>query len=95
MVYVCLQATIEGQASHAHVHEIIAGLRRRGWAVDLHQPGYAKGGQPPGVMGRLVQFLVVQLRMLRRLRTADVVYVRWHFATIITAVGVALPDVGP
>jgi glycosyltransferase involved in cell wall biosynthesis len=37
LVYVCLQQTREGQASYAHVHEIIAGLRRRGWTVDLRE----------------------------------------------------------
>jgi glycosyltransferase involved in cell wall biosynthesis len=37
LLYLCLQQTVEGQASHAHVHEIIAGLERRGWTVDLRE----------------------------------------------------------
>lgn len=37
LIYLCLQQTVEGQASHAHVHEIIAGLTRRGWEVDLRE----------------------------------------------------------
>lgn len=81
LVYLCLQATIEGQASHAHVHEIIAGLRRRGWHVRLYQPSYASGQRAPGALARLFEFLNVQLRLLPSLRSADVVYIRWHFAT--------------
>lgn len=37
LLYLCLQQTVEGQASYAHVHEIIAGLDRRGWLVDLRE----------------------------------------------------------
>ncbi|MEO8200885.1 MAG: glycosyltransferase family 4 protein [Gemmatimonadota bacterium] len=37
VVYVCLQQTVEGQASYAHVHEIIRGLERLGWEIDLRQ----------------------------------------------------------
>jgi glycosyltransferase involved in cell wall biosynthesis len=83
--YLCLQATVEGQASHAHVHEIARGLRELGWRVDLFEPTYASSGRRPGMLLRLREFLAVQVRLLLRLRRADVVYIRWHFATILTA----------
>lgn len=49
MAYLCLQATREGQASYAHVHEIIKGLEHRGWEVQLFEPVYGQG-KPPGIV---------------------------------------------
>lgn len=74
--YLCLQVTEQGQASHAHVHEIIAGLRRRGWDVDLFEPGHRAGGASLPV--RLAAVLLLQLRLWARLRRYDVLYVRFH-----------------
>lgn len=77
IAYLCLQATTPGQASHAHVHEIIAGLRSQGAAVDLFEPRYA--GQPaPGAVGRLIEFARLQRRLVRSLDRYDVLYVRGH-----------------
>lgn len=80
LVYLCLQATRQGQASYAHVHEIIDGLEHRGWHVRLLQPSYVHSGREPGPVRRLVEFAWVQLKALPALATADVVYVRAHFA---------------
>lgn len=79
LAYLCLQATTEGQASHAHVHEIIGGLKRRGWDVDLFEPAYA-GSPPPGAPGRLAEFTRVQRRLVRALKDGgyDALYVRGH-----------------
>ena len=79
LAYLCLQATTEGQASHAHVHEIISGLRELGWHVDLFEPAYA-GRAAPGVFGRLAEFRRVQRRLVRALREGsyDALYVRGH-----------------
>lgn len=90
LVYLSLQATIEGQASHAHVHEIIGGLKRRGWRIRLFEPGYATASKAPGPLARLVEFVAVQVRMLRLMLGADVIYIRWHFATIIAALAARL-----
>ncbi len=82
IAYLCLQATREGQASHAHVHEIIAGLEEQGHAVELFEPRYAaESVTPPGPLGRLVE----QWRVQRRLIAAgpfDLVYMRSHFAAL-------------
>lgn len=72
-----LQATCEGQAAHAHVHEIIAGLRSLGWEVDLYQVEYPQGASP-GILARLVAFYLVQLRLWRQLPKYNVVYARTH-----------------
>lgn len=80
--YLCLQATREGQASYSHVHEIIAGLGRRGAEVRLFEPHYSQDA--PSALVRLLAFITVQLRMMACARP-DVVYVRWHFATLPAA----------
>lgn len=84
VVYLCLQATREGQASYAHVHEIINGLRRRGWTVDLFEPSYAKKRTSPGPFRRFLGFLWVQVRLWLRGKP-ELLYVRHHFAAWPTA----------
>jgi glycosyltransferase involved in cell wall biosynthesis len=84
IAYLCLQATTEGQASHAHVHEIIAGLRALGYQVDLVEPGYV-GGVAPSALGRLIEFARVQRALIRQLRRYDVLYVRAHPLALPTA----------
>ncbi len=77
IAYLCLQATTQGQASYAHVHEIIAGLRAAGHEVDLFEPGYA-GGPAPGALRRLLEFRRVQKRLAAHLTEYDALYVRAH-----------------
>lgn len=81
--YLCLQATREGQASHAHVHEIVRGLCRRGWNVDLFEPCYGVS-MNPSPLERLWEFIKVQLRLCLGSKP-DVLYIRWHFAAWPTA----------
>lgn len=90
LAYLCLQATREGQASHAHVWEIVAGLERLGWRVTLFEPSYAVEARRPSVLRRLREFVAVQVRLWRSWNSADLVYVRWHFATILTALAARL-----
>lgn len=87
LAYLCLQATREGQASYAHVHEIIKGLRRRGWHVELFEPSYAGSKKVAPPFRRLLEFLRVQTLLWRRAREerVDALYIRWHFASYPTA----------
>lgn len=85
LAYLCLQATREGQASHAHVHEIIAGLRKRGWGVQLFEPTYAPSGDLPPPHKRLGEFLRTQARLQREARHVDAVYIRAHPFAFLTA----------
>lgn len=85
LAYLCLQATQEGQASHAHVHEIIHGLQKRGWSVQLFEPAYAASGEVPPPHKRLGEFLRTQARLQREARHADAVYIRAHPFAYLTA----------
>lgn len=80
LYYLTLQATREGQAAHAHVHEIIKGLRRRGWNVVLFEPRYGGSMKSPSLLERLWEFVRVQLCLWFRGKP-DILYIRWHFAS--------------
>jgi len=77
IAYLCLQATTEGQASHAHVQEIIKGLTDLGHSVDLYEPRYS-GHDAPQAIARFFEFIRIQSRLIRHLREYDVLYVRGH-----------------
>lgn len=85
IAYLCLQATREGQASHAHVHGIVNGLQELGWEVDLFQPDYADRAEDPGLWPRLREFARVQIDLVRSLNRYDVLYVRNHAVAFPTA----------
>jgi len=86
VAYLCLQATQEGQASHAHVHEIIHGLRKRGWRVRLFEPLYGLTDLPARALKRAVEFLWVQLALLSRIFSVEAIYIRRYVAAFPTAV---------
>lgn len=83
LAYLSLQATREGQASYAHVHEIIRGLEKRGWQVRLYEPSYAASSLTPGLLRRAWEFTAVQLRLFASMKSMkpDILYVRHHFAS--------------
>jgi len=80
VAYLALQAPRPGTAAYTHVHEIVRGLRCEGFSVDLYAPGYAGGGDKPGIAGRALAYAGTQLRLLARWRRYRVLYVRGHFA---------------
>lgn len=86
VLYLCLQVTKEGQASHAHVHEIIKGLRNEGWNVDLKEPRYVKKSVSPRSIGRLIEFVRLQLAIIPSIRRCNLLYIRGHVATILTII---------
>ncbi len=79
LLYLALEAPREGQASYAHIHEIIAGLTRRGWTVELFAPSYSDKWKRPGLARRLLEYLRLQWRLMRRFEDGHRVYVRSHF----------------
>lgn len=83
--YLCLQATQQGQASYAHVLEIINGLRKRDWNVKLFEPTYAKKNITPGILVRLFEFFIVQIKLWSKVHKKDIIYIRSHFAAFPTA----------
>lgn len=80
LAYLCMEATREGQASYAHVHEIIKGLQKRGWSVSLYEPQYAKYNRSPNPLQRILEFARTQWRLWKAIRP-DILYVRMHFAS--------------
>jgi len=87
--YLCLQTTREGQASYAHVHEMIKGLQNYGWRVMLFEPPYRASDKIPGPIGRIFWFLIVQMRMLIKMllvQRPDIIYIRMHFASWLAAI---------
>ena len=76
LIYLCLQQTVEGQASYAHVHEIITGLERRGWTVDLREIR-ADRSRSHGRMYFLWHYLIPQFKLWSAgVPPADAVYIR-------------------
>ncbi len=67
--YVCLQTTREGQASHAHVNEIIKGLQARNWDVALFEPEHERTSNDKGIVSRLIAFF---------LRSIEILYLRYE-----------------
>jgi len=84
--YICMQPTRQGQASYAHVNEIVAGLRSRGWEVRLVEPPHPRPGRADGLR-RAVAAASTQLGYWARcrFRPARFVYIRAHFLTLPTA----------
>lgn len=76
LAYLTLQGTKQGQAAHAHVHEIVTGVRDMGLNVDLLEPAY--GQKWPSVPARLRQFATMQRHLWGRLRIYDALYIRAH-----------------
>lgn len=77
LAYLTLQSTSEGQAAHAHVKEIVAGLRFGGLQVDLYEPRY-NSSTTPSVATRVRTFIQIQWRLCRRMNQYDVIYLRGH-----------------
>jgi glycosyltransferase involved in cell wall biosynthesis len=78
LCYLCLEAPREGQASYVHLNEIVAGLRRRGWQVDVLAPKYSDRWARPSAPLRIIEYLRLQWRLTRRLAQFDAIYVRAH-----------------
>ncbi len=88
LTYLCLQATRQGQASYAHVHQIVAGLEALKWECRLFEPRYADSAEPVSLTSKLLEYARVQLGCIGSLQQASVLYVRDHpaaFPSILAA----------
>jgi glycosyltransferase involved in cell wall biosynthesis len=83
--YLCQQATRQGQASYAHVHEIAGGLSRRGWEVKLFQPHYAERSRNPSLMMRFPGMVRAEIELVAARPLPDVVYMRSHLCCNLVA----------
>ena len=86
LAYLCLQTTQEGQAAHAHVHEIVGNLRAQGWKVRLAEPEY-RDSRSITLLTRVMTFLSVQRRLWALMwpERPSAIYIRNHFAALPTA----------
>src|SRR5262245_12329170 len=92
IAYLTLEAPREGQASYAHVNEIVAGLQRRSLDVDLYQPIYTDRATAPGTLRRIFEYARLQVSLLLRWRRYDLIYVRSHFMAFPVALAARLTD---
>ena len=46
----------------------------------MFEPSYAKKNKMPGPIIRILEFLVVQIRLLIKIKKGDIIYIRSHFA---------------
>lgn len=85
IAYLCLQQTCIGQASYSHVHEIINGLKRRGYQTTLYEPIDGRLSMGAGAIKRCLEIIRTQMRLMPKLHTYDLLYVRGHFAAFPTS----------
>ena len=78
LVYLSLEAPREGQASFAHVHEIVKGLERRGWTIDLLKPVYSDRAELPVTMRRIVEHMKLDIQAVVRLGRTDILFMNRH-----------------
>lgn len=83
--YLVMDATREGQASHAHVHEIIKGLRALNWTVDLFEPWYAHKEAIPTLFDRIYGLISAQIHFWLGTKSKDLIYIRSHFGAFPTS----------
>lgn len=76
MSYLSLEAPRDGVAGYAHVTEIISGLQKRGWTVELYSPGH--DWKRPSLISRLLDQIVLQLKLIKNLSRGQTVYIRAH-----------------
>lgn len=86
----CLEAPREGQASYTHVNEIVDGLQRSGWSVQICKPPNSGRWQRPGLTRRILSYGLLQLGMLWLIPRVDIVYIRAHPLALLAAFGAAL-----
>ena len=85
LLYLALEAPREGQASYAHIHEIVGGLERRGWTVDLFVPSYSGQWRRPGLVSRMIEYARLQWRLMLAFEDGQALYVRSHFLAFPTS----------
>ena len=83
LLYLCPNDIKEGTAIYTHVTEIVKGLKKRNWNVSLYKIKYKK--KNPSIIDRLFEIIRVQLKIVKRILGADIIYIRMGFSTFPTA----------
>lgn len=82
LAYLCLETPREGQAVYTHVHETVNELRALGWDVELIATNAGGVSARGSFLGRGLDYLRAQIRLVSVLPRVDAVYVRAHFAAL-------------
>ena len=80
LFYLSLERLRPASAADTHVRGMLAGFERLGW----HNTLFAEVGNDqkrPGLLRQFYRYFRLQAAMAVKLRSADVVYVRQHFAS--------------
>src|SRR5262249_11757008 len=85
VAYLSLEAPREGQACYTHVNEIVDGLRRRGFSVEIHLPSYTGRPRSPSVLRRSLGDTVRHAGRIWRWAAYDLIYRRPHVMTFPAA----------
>lgn len=83
--YLCLEPLRQGHAAYTHVMEIANAIGKQGFEVTLFHPSYSHQPLLPGWAGRLKGVIKTQMRLIRSFSTADIIYIRWHPFSFLTA----------
>lgn len=84
LTYLTLEAPRDGQAAYTHIHEIINGLKRRGWTVSLYQPSYVRKPISPSLVARVFHALALQFKLWIEFKRGDILYIRAHYLALPT-----------
>lgn len=85
LTYLSCEAPTKGSASYTHIHEIIKGLEKRNWSVNLYCPSYAAHGRKPSLPLRLIESLRIQIKLWAQWRRGSVLYIRAHYLAFPSA----------
>lgn len=82
LAYLSLETPLLGQAAYTHIHEIVAGLRERGWRVELIVAEGGGASAASGLWARALGYWRAQKLLWRSLPQQDAVFMRAHFAAL-------------
>jgi glycosyltransferase involved in cell wall biosynthesis len=85
LAYLSLETPLPGQAVCTHVHEIIAGLEANGWTVERYFASRSGASARRSVAARLLDYSVLQTRVICALSRFDALYIRGHFMALPAA----------
>ncbi|MCA0421535.1 MAG: glycosyltransferase family 4 protein [Proteobacteria bacterium] len=82
LAYLSLETPRPGQASQTHIDEVIAGLRDRGWQVELFATNSGGASTSSSFLRRLIGYARTQAALGTRLPEFDAVFIRSHFMAL-------------
>lgn len=82
LAYLSLETPRPGQASQTHIDEVIAGLKKCGWQVDLFATNSGGASARSSFLRRLVGYGRTQVALGARLPEFDAVFIRSHFMAL-------------